>query len=182
MYSAYGDFINNQLIIENFKNNKKKSSFKPVSRNIIFRMSAINQDNKLIIIDTPVQINKLYNSINMYEYLPNNVKQIIEINIYFNIKNFSYNPRTFIVKTNKEVDVTFEYQNNQYNNYLNYKNKKITINKDMSKFDYTVRIPYSTFPNITKCNITIKPNILYIGTKPVIIINNLKTAIGDIIV
>ena len=59
MYSANGDFINNQLIIENFinnkkKRNKKKATNKPVpEKKIKFEITYLQNDNP-----TPITVRK----------------------------------------------------------------------------------------------------------------------------
>jgi len=64
-----------------------------------------------------VPIDRVPDSIDMFEFYFNDINKINQINISFNIKNDS-NFRTFVVKTSKEAKVTFDYRYNQNN--INY--------------------------------------------------------------
>ena len=174
MYTAYGYFINNQLIIENFKNKKNKSRNKLVREPVIFTLEALQNDKYVKVTQQTYNVS---NSIDMFEYLLNDINKIIEINISFNIKN-NLKSRTFFVKTNNGAEVTFDYQ--YYQNNINNRYRKIIENIDSNenRFNYRIQIPRTTSDNITKCNITIKPNI----DSNVIMINGLNTAIKDILV
>jgi hypothetical protein len=179
MYSANGDFINNQSIIENFKNNKENAKNKPVP-NVSFTINAL-QNDKPINITSNVPINRVPDSIDMFKFFLNDINKINQINISFKIKN-DRNFRTFEVKTSKETEVTFVYQYNQNN--INYGYATTIKNEDfkVNRFNYIVDLfdLFKVVPPsiIIKCKITIKPDI----DSNVIIMNDLKTAINDIIV
>ena len=155
--------------------------------------------SRILITELAADSNKIY--LNKYKYLMFNeldnninlfnnktqplIKKIIEINIYFNIYNNTKSPTnsTFTVNTNKQV--TFEYNYNNNNKYLNNFTKITLGNDDLSKFatDHTFTIdikPYS----IIRCKLTVMPNTNEnysetITYEPVIIIKNLKTAISN---
>ena len=133
-----------------------------------------------------LMFNELDNNINLFNNKTQPlIKKIIEINIYFNIYNNTKSPTnsTFTVNTNKQV--TFEYNYNNNNKYLNNFTKITLGNDDLSKFatDHTFTIdikPYS----IIRCKLTVMPNTNEnysetITYEPVIIIKNLKTAISN---
>jgi hypothetical protein len=183
MYSANGYFINNQSIIENFKNNKKKKSrIKPVPNVLYVEFSIVFQNDKSVTSTEifGVPINSVPDSIDMFDLendINKDINKIKEINISFNIKNDSNN-RKIVVKTSKEAEVTFNY--GYFVNNINYKHSERIKNIDskVKRFNYLIQIPTSSSNIITKCKITIKPDI----DSNVIIMNNLKTAINDILV
>ena len=133
-----------------------------------------------------LMFNELDNNINLFN---NNtkpfIKKIIEINIYFNIYNNTKSPTnsTFTVNTNKQV--TFEYNYNNNNKYLNNFTKITLGNDDLTKYatDHTFTIDIKPKSTI-RCKLTIMPNTneIYSETityEPEIIIKNLKTAISN---
>ena len=183
MYSANGDFINNQLIIENFinkkKRNKKKATNKPVpEKKIKFEITYLQNDNPTpITVTKDFSIERVPDFIDMYKYFLSNINKIQKVIITFNI-NTDFGFRAFTVKTNNEAEVildTLYYQNN-----VGYRNIKPINNIDskVKRFNYFIFIPRTTSNIFTKCNITIIPN----SDSNVIIINDLKTAIKDILV
>lgn len=182
MYSANGDFINNQLIIENFKNNKrnkKKAKNKPVpEKKIKFEITYLQIDNP-----TPIRVTQDFSiehvpdSIDMYKYFLSNINKIVKVNISFNI-NTDFNVRTIDVKTNNEVKVTFDYQYYQNDALYRKIEERNNIDSKVKRFNYFIFIPRTTSNIITKCNITIIPD----SDTNVIIVNDLKTAIEDILV
>lgn len=183
MYSANGDFINNQLIIENFKNNKKKrnkkkATNKPVpEKKIKFEITYLQIDNPTpITVTEDFSIEHVPDSIDMYKYFSSYINKIQKVNISFNI-NTDLNFRAFVVKTNNEVEVTLHYQ--YYQNDVGYGHSEIIKNVDskVKRFNYFIFIPFLSRNNY-KCNITIIPN----SDSNVIIVNDLKTAIKDILV
>jgi len=179
MYSANGDFINNQSIIENFKNNKKKAKIKPVpKKKITFEITYLQNDNPTPITETnEFSIEDVPDSIDMYKYFLYNINKIVKVIISFNINN-DFNFRSFVVKTNNEAVVTLGYLYYQ-NDILYGKSKDVNnIDSNVKRFNYFIFIPRTTSNIITKCNITIIPN----SDSNVIIINDLKTAIKDILV
>jgi hypothetical protein len=182
MYSANGDFINNQSIIENFKNNKKnkkKAKNKSVpEKKIKFEITYLQIDNPTPITETKeFSIELVPDSIDMYKYFLYNINKIVKVIISFNI-NTDFNFRSFVVKTNNEAEVTLGYL--YYQNDVGYgKTKPINnIDSNVKRFNYFILIPRTASNIITKCNITIIPN----SDSNVIIINDLKTAIKDILV
>ena len=133
-----------------------------------------------------LMFNELDNNINLFNNNPKPlIKKIIEINIYFNIYNNTKSPTnsTFTVNTNKQV--TFEYNYNNNNKYLNNFTKITLGNDDLTKYatDHTFTIDIK--PNSTiRCKLTVMPNTNEnysetITYEPVIIIKNLKTAISN---
>ena len=178
MYSANGDFINNQLIIENFKNNKKNKKKKPVPGKIKFKIIGLQDGlTNPLTMTHEISINNVPDSIDVFEYSGYDFNKITEVNISFNINNDS-NFRSFVVKTNKEAEVNFDYQYSRNN--INYQEKKKITNittSGIKRFNYHIMIPFLSRNNY-KCNITIKPH----SDSNVIMINDLKTAIKDIIV
>jgi hypothetical protein len=184
MYSANGDFINNQSIIENFKNNKKNKKKKSEPGKIKFKIIGL-QDGLTypLTVTYEISINNVLDSIDVFEESGYDFNKIIEVNISFNINNNS-KFRTFVVKTNKEAEVNFDYQYSRNNiNYqekekiINYQEKKNITTSGIKRFNYLIMIPFLSSNNY-KCNITIKPH----SDSNVIMINDLKTAIEDIIV
>jgi hypothetical protein len=133
-----------------------------------------------------LMFNELDNNINLFNNITQPfIKKIIEINIYFNIYNNTKSPTnsTFTVNTNKQV--TFEYNYNNNNKYLNNFTKITLGNDDLTKYatDHTFTIDIK--PNSTiRCKLTVMPNTneIYSETityEPEIIIKNLKTAISN---
>jgi hypothetical protein len=188
MYYANGDFINNQSIIENFKNFKKnkknkkkaeKAENKSVSKKRIkFEITYLQIDNPTpITVTEEFWIERVPDSIDMYKYFLHDINKIVKVIISFNI-NTGINFKSFVVKTNNEAEVTLAYR--YYQNGVGYGKTKPINNMDsnVKRFNYFIFIPETTFNIITKCNITIIPN----SDSNVIIINDLKTAIEDIIV
>lgn len=183
-YSANGDFINNQLIIENFinnkkKRNKKKATNKPVpEKKIKFEITYLQNDNPTpITVTEDFSIEHVPDFIDMYKFFLYNINKIEKVIISFNI-NTDFNVRTFDVKTNNEVKVTLDYQ--YYHNDVLYRKIQPINNIDskVKRFNYLIMIPRTTSNIITKCNITIIPD----SDTNVIIVNDLKTAIKDILV
>jgi hypothetical protein len=152
--------------------------------------SIVTESNKIYNVNETISFMSLSNESDLLNKLDNiRLKEIIEINIYFNIytpidNNTTSTPHydtPIIVKTNKQV--TFEY-NIDNDKYLNNVTKITFGNDDLSIIgtEYEFKIP--KIPNkLIRCKITVMPNINSQTDKtknlPVFIINNLKSAINE---
>ena len=122
-------------------------------------------------------IERVHDSLDMYKYFLSNINKIQKVIITFNI-NTDFNFRSVVVKTNNEAEVTLDTL--YYQNDVGYRKIQQINNIDskVKRFNYFISIPRTTSNIITKCDITIIPN----SDSNVIIIDDLKTAIEDILV
>jgi len=203
MYSANGNFYKNSHIIENMENDVAKDddnvNSSSIANNnsrqgkgqgkgqskkpILIKMLAIDSKNtyldyiEYLPIDTLTDFDMLENPfINNLSEAPL-IKKIIEFNIFFNIMNSTQNAtnNTFTVKTNKQV--TFEYNYINDNNVFNITKIKLgndDLSKEPTEHIFTIHIKPKT---IIRCKLTVMPTRNNNSGTPVIIINNLKTAI-----